>query len=149
MFGDNAVVNSIITNSIGMNSVSCKYYPEYNSTQLSKYQYKCMNNKKNLTFDWGRAYQIHLTYYIMALTHIVVLLWCSFVLLLLKKVYIDVVCFIKMLRTEVKKKHTFTSLYDPTLASVSHIVPTRGDHTPLCFITTYDKKLLPYIICHR
>jgi hypothetical protein len=25
----------------------------------------------------------------------------------------------------------------------------RSDHTPLCFITTCEKSLLPYIICHR
>ena len=28
-------------------------------------------------------------------------------------------------------------------------VKSRGDHTPLRFITTCDKILLPYIICHR
>jgi hypothetical protein len=29
----------------------------------------------------------------------------------------------KMLKTEVKNKLTFTALYAPTLASISHIVP--------------------------
>jgi hypothetical protein len=30
-----------------------------------------------------------------------------------------------------------------------YIFLTRGDHNPLRFITTCDKSLLPYIICHR
>ena len=34
-------------------------------------------------------------------------------------------------------------------SQIIHAQGPRGDHTPLRFITTCDKNLLPYIICHR